>query len=400
MCAQLPWHAPSQAEFGFPFWSSNEREIRAWRLSREHAQLRRLSEEQRKGAAGGKRKVKQLVRDEGAAALEAPLCPESLEDSVVPARALEASFATCPSVDGRELTAAAGAVDPTDPDASGLSSGPSQTGLNPPAAPPSLHNRSLSLRSSWITAPAVASAQAQAPHDAPHDAPAKRKAVATPSRASRQRGPARSIAPAVGTESASDAAAEPTAAALTAEVEPVSTQPADVVRPSELPDGWLCTVHQRSATNRAQYKRYEGPNGERAQSLKQAWAMHEQAASSAVAAVAKSDGPEEPDALAELVEEDGEEVEDQPVEDCIPEGYERSKWEPGHPVRWFMLWQPAVTPSDVQWRFGEAVRPLPWNKRFTHDAWLQGMASGQILGVDLAPCHHAVGSWVMLRKKA
>ena len=416
LCAQLPWHAPSQAEFGYPFWSSNEREIRAWHLSREHAQLRRLSEEQRKGAADGKRKVEPLVRDEGAAAFEAPLRPENLEDSAPPARALEASFATCPSADGRELAAAAVAVTPTDPDASGLSSCLSQTGLNPPAAPPPLHNRSFSLRSSWTTPPAEASAQAQAPHDAP----AKRKAVATPSRASRQRGPPRTIAPAVGTESASDAAAEPTTVALTAKVEPVSTQPADVGRPSGLPPpGWRCTVHEKSATNRAQYKRYEGPSGERAQSLKQAWAMHAQAASSAAAALAKSDGPEEPDAPAELAEEDeeeeegeeegeeeegeeeeGEEVEDQPVEDHIPEGYERSPWKPGQPVRWFMLWQRPVTHSDVQWRFGKAIRELPWNKSFTHDAWLEGMPSGQKVGVDLASCHHDEGSWVMLSKKA
>ena len=105
-------------------------------------------------------------------------------------------------------------------------------------------------------------------------------------------------------------------------------------------------------------------------------------------------------AAEEADEEDGEEVEDQPVEDYIPEGYERSPWEPGQTVRWFMLWQPAVTPSDVQWRFGEALRPTPWNKRFTHDAWLEGMPSGQRLGVDLAWRHHDVGSWVMLRKKA
>ena len=102
--------------------------------------------------------------------------------------------------------------------------------------------------------------------------------MATPSRASRPR----TTAPAVGTESASDAAAEPTAAALTAKVEPVSTQPAEVIRRSKLPPpGWLCTVHEKSATNHKEYKRYEGPNGERAQSLKQAWAMHKQAASSA-----------------------------------------------------------------------------------------------------------------------
>ena len=357
-----------------------------------------MSAEQRKGAADGKRKVEPLVRDEGAAALEAPLRPDSLEDSAPPARALEASFATCPSADGRELAAAAGAVNPTDPDACGIS----QTGLNPPAAPPPLHSRSLSLRSSWTTPPAEASAQAQAPHDAQ----AKRKAVATPSRASRQRGPPRTIAPAVSTESASNAAAESTAAALTAKVEPASTQPADVVRPSGLaPPGWRCTVHEKSATNRKEYKRYEGPNGERAQSCTQAWAMHERAASSAAAALAKSDGPEEPDAPAELVEEEGEEeegeeVEDQPVEDHIPEGYERSPWKQGQPVRWFMLWQRPGTHSDVQWRFGKAIRELPWNKRFTHDAWLQGMPSGQRVGVDLASCHHDVGSWVMLRKKA
>ena len=299
-------------------------------------------------------------------------------------------------MDGRELAAAAGAVNPTDPDACGLS----QTGLNPPAAPPPLHNRSLSLRSSWTTAPAAASAQAQAPHDAP----AKRKAVATPSRASKPR----TIAPAVDTECASDAAAEPIAAALTAKVEPVSTQPAEVIRRSALPDGppgWLCTVHEKSATNHKEYKRYEGPNGERTQSLKQAWAMHAQAASSAAAALAKSDGPEEPDAPAELVEEEGEEgegeeVEDQPVEAHIPEGYERSPWKQGQPVRWFMLWKRPVTHSDVQWYFGEAVKELRRNKRYTHDAWLQGMPSGQVIGVDLASCHHDVGSLVMLRKKA
>ena len=99
-------------------------------------------------------------------------------------------------------------------------------------------------------------------------------------------------------------------------------------------------------------------------------------------------------------EEEGEEVEHQPVDNHIPEGYERSPWKPGQPVRWFMLWQRPGTHSDVQWRFGKAIRELPWNKRFTHDAWLQGMPSGQRVGVDLASCHHDVGSWVMLRKKA
>ena len=42
-----------------------------------------------------------------------------------------------------------------------------------------------------------------------------------------------------------------------------------------LPDGWECVVHSRP--NGEQYKRYKGPNGLRAQSLKQAWVTHERA---------------------------------------------------------------------------------------------------------------------------
>ena len=154
--------------------------------------------------------------------------------------------------------------------------------------------------------------------------------------------------------------------------------------PDELPDGWVCRVHEKSAENIAQYKRYKGPHGERAQSIKQAWLLH-------------AAGQNE----AEAEEEGGgEEVDDQPVEACIPEGYERMPWVPGQPVRWFMLWQSASVQSDVQWRFGEVVKALPWNKRYTHDAWLQGMPRQQKLGVDLSRCHHDVGSLVMLRKKA
>ena len=81
--------------------------------------------------------------------------------------------------------------------------------------------------------------------------------------------------------------------------------------------------------------------------------------------------PIQPQGLRE--EGEGEEVEDQPVEAHIPEGYERSPWKQGQPVRWFMLWQRPGTHSDVQWRFGKAIRELPWNKRFTHDAWLEGI---------------------------
>jgi hypothetical protein len=203
--------------------------------------------------------------------------------------------------------------------------------------------------------------------------------------------PPQTITPAVGTKPASGAAAEPTAAVLTAKVEPVGTEPAtiaDVVRHSGLPDGWLCRVHEKSAKNVAQYKRYSGPNGEQAQSLKQAWVLH-----AAKQDEAEGGGGEE--------EEGGEEGEDQLVEGYIPEGYERLPWVPGQPVRWFMLWQPpAALHRDVQWRFGEVVQALPGHKRFTHDAWLQGMLRQHKLGVDLSLCCHDVGSWVMLRKKA
>ena len=40
-----------------------------------------------------------------------------------------------------------------------------------------------------------------------------------------------------------------------------------------MPDGWVCSTHV--APSGQQYKRYKGPNGERAQSLKQVWAQHD-----------------------------------------------------------------------------------------------------------------------------
>jgi hypothetical protein len=39
-----------------------------------------------------------------------------------------------------------------------------------------------------------------------------------------------------------------------------------------LPDGWVCLTHTRPSGE--QYKRYKGPDGERAQSMKQAWVLH------------------------------------------------------------------------------------------------------------------------------
>ena len=159
---------------------------------------------------------------------------------------------------------------------------------------------------------------------------------------------------------------------------------AEVDRHSGVPGGWVCRVHEKSAENNAQYKRYKGPHGERAQSIKQAWVPHGAGQDEA------EDGEEEGG---------GEEVDEQPVEACIPEEYERMPWVPGQPVRWFMLWQPSLD-SDVQWRFGEVVKARPRNKKYKHDAWLQGMQRQQKLGVDLSLCHHDVGSWVMLRKKA
>ena len=44
----------------------------------------------------------------------------------------------------------------------------------------------------------------------------------------------------------------------------------------QLPHGWVCSTYVRSTaakngTDRGTYKRYEGPNGERAQSIRQAW---------------------------------------------------------------------------------------------------------------------------------
>ena len=43
-------------------------------------------------------------------------------------------------------------------------------------------------------------------------------------------------------------------------------------RLTELPDGWVRTTHEAPS---GQYKRFTGPNGERAQSLKQVWTIHD-----------------------------------------------------------------------------------------------------------------------------
>lgn len=199
-----------QAEFGFPFWSSDEREIRAWRLSREHAQIRRMSEEQRKGArcaTDGKRKNKTSL-DEG------HVVQQCLERSAASVCTPGASRAKNPEMDGPVLGAAAVDTD--------TQSRPrTQTGPNPSAAPPPSHNWSSRFRSSW-SAPAVALASAPTAELTS----AKRKATADVDRLDQHSG---------------------------------------------LPGGWVCRIH---AAPSGQYKRYEGPNGERAQSNKQVWLQH------------------------------------------------------------------------------------------------------------------------------
>ena len=61
--------------------------------------------------------------------------------------------------------------------------------------------------------------------------------------------------------------------------------------PDELPDGWVCRVHEKSAENIAQYKRYEGPNGERAQSRRQVWVLHAESTGSVLLAGVAEAGP-------------------------------------------------------------------------------------------------------------
>ena len=61
--------------------------------------------------------------------------------------------------------------------------------------------------------------------------------------------------------------------------------------PDELPDGWVCRVHEKSAENTTQYKRYEGPNGERAQSRRQVWVLHAESTGSVLLAGVAETGP-------------------------------------------------------------------------------------------------------------
>ena len=67
--------------------------------------------------------------------------------------------------------------------------------------------------------------------------------------------------------------------------------------PDGLPDGWICTCHVTPSGQH--YKRYRGPNGERAQSLKQAWIQHaSKAETSTAAASGEASGPAAADAAA------------------------------------------------------------------------------------------------------
>ena len=59
--------------------------------------------------------------------------------------------------------------------------------------------------------------------------------------------------------------------------------------PDELPDGWVCRVHEKR--NTTQYKRYEGPNGERAQSRRQVWVLHAESTGSVLLAGVAEAGP-------------------------------------------------------------------------------------------------------------
>lgn len=388
------WHAPSQAEFGFPFWSSDEREIRAWRLSREHAQMRRLSEAQRKGgAADGKRQIKtslcerteaevvaqQLARAEGH---EAQQC---MERSAASTRTLEAPFATSPAVDA--LAAAADAVNSTDTEAVILTDTFQQLQPLAHAQPRPSKKWSSNLRSSWMAAPEVSVASTAA---APAPA-AERTAPAVPASPSKRK-----------------AAAVLSQAGGGRKVPPQAKRQAHA-----LPPGWRC--EPRQAPGGQKYNVYHGPPGgrQRAQSVAQAWACYR----AVVSAQEETDAANEPSAVRELDEERSSEVgggavesedqddedEDQPVEACIPEGYEACPWAPGQAVHWFMLWQPPAVRGDSQWSFGQVKKALPRNKDYTHDAWLQGMPRGQKrgpLGVNLSQRHHDDDlSWVLLRKK-
>jgi len=240
-----------QAEFGFPFWSSDEREIRAWRLSREHAQMRRLSEEQRKGATNGKRKTKGHV------------VQQCLERSAASAGALEAARANSPAMDGPTLAAAV-------VDVATVSRPRTQTGPNPSAASPPSHIWSSRFRSSW-TASAVA--PASTPTADPYSA--KRKATAPSRNVPRQTIEAQ--VPAACTKPTSGATIDPVAAVPAATVPAAAADVDRLDRHSGLPDGWVCRIHVGPS---GQYKRYEGPNGERAQSIKQVWLLHAAGASS------------------------------------------------------------------------------------------------------------------------
>ena len=262
-----------QAEFGFPFWSSDEREIRAWRLSREHAQMRRMSEEQRKGTPGatdGKRKNKTSL-DEG------HVVQQCLERSAASAGTLEASRANSPAMDGTTLAARANSPAMDGPtlaaavvDVDTVSRPRTQTGPNPSAASPPSHIWSSRFRSSW-----TASAVAPASTPTTELYSAKRKATAPSRNVPRQAIEAQ--VPAACTTPTSGATIEPVAAVPAATV-PAATADVDRLdRHSGLPDGWVCRIH---AAPSGQYKRYEGPNGERAQSIKQVWLLHAAGASS------------------------------------------------------------------------------------------------------------------------
>ena len=67
-----------------------------------------------------------------------------------------------------------------------------------------------------------------------------------------------------------------------------------------LPDGWVCSTHVTPSGQ--QYKRYKGPGGGRAQSLKQAWVLHDKAAAKGSVASSARASDEQADAAAKGLE--------------------------------------------------------------------------------------------------
>ena len=384
------------AEFGFPFWSSDEREVRAWLSSRERAKLRMQSEEQHKGQ-GKKLSTSRLCERDAA---EESALRLAAEEGHAQQRCFEARNEGAASGPAQ----AAPDADVDEPgDASGCADDDDVVEVPAPAAAtararPDRAEEPLGWTQMsggrWIKTNAVAPApdpvvrakrpRTAPPPSSPPTAPSTRTVAASHGRATMPWAVEEEDDDDDGVESEKDdderegegegeeegeEEADKSNWACCDKCSKWRRLPAGEEYCAEaLGDGrWFCHMNPDGRRNTCRkpeerFGRDEEWNG-----------------------VVQDDGDEEDEELRILKQR-------------IPDGFEQVPWQQRASPKYFMLWQGYACKGKKSWTYGEVSASIR-HKRFTHDVWLKGMPPGHFRGADLSVENYAQGTWKMLKKK-